>query len=109
MAHISAPGWACVGRGVTDRDSTDPVAERDINDVVYKTATRKIEFNKNCWGPNKYCVFARNAEKTQWRHVADAESFEEAKTICNDHTRMEFADLALTEVERMARVVSRGR
>lgn len=81
----------------------EDIPDPNKNDLIYETELVKVEYDKVCWGPNRWVVFARPAVKTNWRLVAECSSADEALTIAKDPERTESGDMGLTEVERIRR------
>ena len=82
-------------------EAPDDEQDPNVNDIVYSTPTRKIEYDKSCFGPRRWVIFSRAHTRSQWLLMAEAESYEEAKQICDDDDRIQLGTLQLTEVERM--------
>lgn len=76
------------------------LSDPNRNDLIWESELVKVEFDKTCWGPNKWAVFARPFGKARWILVAECDSEAAAMEAAKDPDRTEPGDLARTEVER---------
>lgn len=81
----------------------DDIQDPNKNDLIWESELVKVEYDKQCWGPNKWMVFSRPFPKSRWRLVAECASGNEAMEAAKDPARTESGDLGRTEVERRAK------
>lgn len=82
-------------------EETADVQDPNKNDIIYESELVKVEYDKTCWGPNRWIVFSRPDLKTRWRIIAECPNSEAAMKVADDPDRLESGDLARTEVERL--------